>query len=134
MEEIIEKTKLLSWNDLSGLLKPNLSRANHVSKASLVGRLVSKKVYPFHIVQPIIRTGWRFMEDLTIEDAGQNPFLFIFPSLADKECVLSQDPWNFKGSYIILRDWDPKKTIDEVKLSMVEYWVQIHGLPLEIVL
>lgn len=133
MEELIEKTKSLSWNDLSGLLKPNMSRAKTVCQASLVGRLVAKKIYPLHIIQPIICTGWRFLEDFKIEDLGQNRFLFTFASLANKERVLSQGLWNFKGFYMILREWDPKQTIDEVELSMVEFWVQIHGFPLEIV-
>ncbi|KAB1205593.1 hypothetical protein CJ030_MR7G017765 [Morella rubra] len=90
---------------------------------------MSKKVYPFHIIQPIIRTGWRFLEEIKTKDAGQNHFLFTFMSVADKDCVLLHDSWNFKGSYMILKEWDPKKTIDEVELSMVEFWVQIHGLP-----
>lgn len=60
MEEIIEKTKALSWNELSGLLKPNRDRALLISQASLVGRLVSKKIHP------LIRTGWRFLSDLKV--------------------------------------------------------------------
>ncbi|KAB1225194.1 hypothetical protein CJ030_MR1G016592 [Morella rubra] len=68
MDEINEKTKALSWNEVSGLLKPNSTRAHLIRQASLVGRLVSKK-----------------------------------------------------------------ETIDEADLSMVEFWIQIHGLPLEIV-
>lgn len=34
---------------------------------------------------------------------------------------------------MIRREWNPKETIDEIDLSMVEFWVQIHGLPLELV-
>lgn len=33
---------------------------------------------------------------------------------------------------MILREWDPSQTLDEVDFSTVEFWVQIHGLPLEI--
>lgn len=34
---------------------------------------------------------------------------------------------------MILKEWNPQETIDQVYLSMVNFWVQIHGLPLEIV-
>lgn len=34
---------------------------------------------------------------------------------------------------MMLREWNPRETIDEVDLSMVEFFIQIHGLPLEIV-
>lgn len=104
----------------------------HIHQASLIGKLVSKKIYPFHIIQPIIKVGWRFVSDLKIEEAGANRFLFTFPTSEEKDCVLSQGPWNFKGSYMVLKEWEPKKTNDEVDLSFVVYWIQIHGLPLEI--
>lgn len=56
MDEIIEKTKQLSWDDFLRFLKPNRSKATNILKALLVGKLLSKKVYPFHIIQPIIRS------------------------------------------------------------------------------
>lgn len=87
MDELIEKTKALSWNELFGLLKPNRSRAHQIWQASLVGRLVSKKIYPSHIIHPLIRTGWRFTSDINIEDAGLNHFLFTFMMTEDKERV-----------------------------------------------
>lgn len=133
MEEIIEKTRQLSWNDISGLLKPNCNRANSVCKALLVGQLVSKKVHPFHIIQPFILFGWRFITDFKVEDAGTNRYIFTFASLEDEDHILYQGPWIFKGSYLILREWDPSQTLYEVDLTMVEFWVQIYGLPLELV-
>lgn len=133
MEEIIEKTKSLSWNDLSGMLKANRNRANLINQASLVGRLVLKKIHPPHILHPFIRTGWRFLSDIKIEDAGPNRFLFSFSSMEDKEHIFREGPWNFNGSYMILKEWNPKESLEEVDLSVVEFWVQIHGLPLELV-
>lgn len=46
--------------------------------------------------------------------------------------MLTQDPWNFKGSLRILKEWDPSLTFDEVDLTRATYWIQIHGLPLEV--
>lgn len=132
MEEIIEKTKQLSLGDISGMLKPNQSKANNISQASLVGKLFSRKIYPFRIIQPIIKSRWRFLPDLRIEDVGPNRFIFTFTSVEEKDCIVLQGPWNFKGSYMILKDWDPTQTPDEVDLAAVVFWVQIHGLPLEI--
>lgn len=33
---------------------------------------------------------------------------------------------------MILKEWDPDKTLDELELVSVVYWVHIHGLPLEL--
>lgn len=70
---------------------------------------------------------------LRIEDARAHQFIFSFISVEQKDLILSQGPWNFKGSYMILQEWDPNQTLDEVDLSTVVFSVQIHGLPLEIV-
>lgn len=83
-------------------------------------------------MQPLIRASWRFVQDLKVEDAGANRFLFTFQSIEEKNRVLNQGPWNFKESYMILKEWDPDKTLDELELVSVVYWVHIHGLPLEL--
>lgn len=38
--------------------------------------------------------------------------------MEDKENVLRQEPWNFKGSLMILQEWS----------FLATFWVQIHGL------
>lgn len=49
-------------------------------------------------------SGWRFITDLNVEDAGANRFIFTFASSADKDRILYQGPWNFKGSCMILKE------------------------------
>lgn len=51
MEEIIEKTKMLSCGDISGLLKPNKNRATHMT--GVVGGQISVKEdlpFPYYSV------------------------------------------------------------------------------------
>lgn len=71
MEEIIEKTKALSWNNPSSLVKPNRRRAQNI-----------------HIIHPLIRIGRRFISDMKIEDARPNRFVFTFTLIEDKGRVL----------------------------------------------
>lgn len=70
------------------------------------------------------------MHDFQIEDVGPNKFLFAFASAEDKERILSQEPWNFKGSLMLLREWSPSSAMADIEMNMVSFWVQIHGLPL----
>lgn len=95
----------------------------------LVGRLISRKVYPRQVIFPIIHSGWRFLKDLQINDVGPYKFSFTFASVEKKERILLQEPWNFKGSFMVLCQY-PNETVDEVELSSVAFWVHIHGLPL----
>lgn len=131
MDELLEHTKKLSWEDVSSLLKVNKERARNVEALTLVGRLASRKIIPNPMIFPLIKAGWRFAQNLRIEDAGPNMFLFSFLSLEENERVLRLRQWNFKVYMMLLKEWKRGETIDEVELSHAQFWVQIHGLPLE---
>lgn len=87
MEELMEKTKNLSWEDMSGILKVNNARATDQEAITLVGRLASRKIFPKSVIFPLIKAGWRFASNLHIEDAGPNKFIFSFQTLEEKERV-----------------------------------------------
>ncbi|XP_016205939.1 uncharacterized protein At4g02000-like [Arachis ipaensis] len=44
---------------------------------------------------------------------------------------LKRGPWSVKGYLINLKLWTQNESIHEVDHSFLEFWVQIHGLPLE---
>lgn len=46
--------------------------------------------------------------------------------------MLAQAPRNFKGFLMILKEWTMGSSIDKTDLSKVAFWVQIHGLLLEV--
>lgn len=78
LEELMEKTKNLSWEDVSVILKINNVRAREFEATTLVGRLVSRKIFFKPVIFPLIRAGRQFSPNLRIEDAGPNRFLLSF--------------------------------------------------------
>lgn len=131
LDELMEKTKNLSWEDVSGLMKVNPGQVTDSEALTLVGRLTARKIFPKPVIIPLIKAGWRFAPNLRIEDVGLNKFLFSFQTMEEKNHVLSLGPWNFKGYLMILKEWRSRETIHEVDLSHAQFWVQIHELPLE---
>lgn len=103
IDAIAEQTKNLSWDDISGVLKLDEQRADSLSQLSLVGRLISRRALSSQVFHPIIRSGWRFAKEFKIDNVGQNRFLFTFSSLLDKERILKQAPWTFRGSLMVLK-------------------------------
>lgn len=95
MEELMEKTRNLSWEDVSGLLKMNNERARDFKALTLVGRLAASKIFPKPIIFPLIKADWRFAPNLRIEYVGPNKFLFSFQSLEEKERILRIAPLEF---------------------------------------
>lgn len=58
MEELMERTKNLSWDDVSGLMKVNIERVTDFEALMLVGRLVARKIIP----KPVISSDQGWME------------------------------------------------------------------------
>ncbi|XP_040996158.1 uncharacterized protein At4g02000-like [Juglans microcarpa x Juglans regia] len=131
IDHLISQTVALTWDDL--ILELAKEAAAIVTNHAHVGKLVSTKPlnkYTFHAAIKAIQS---FITGLTIEDLDQNTFLFTFPTTQDKNKIFSQRPWNFKGYHMILKEWLPRHSLQEVDLRYLAFWIQIHGLPLELV-
>lgn len=87
------------------LMKVNNERMKDFEELTLVGRLVSRKFIPKSVIFPFIKAGWKFAPNLRIKDVGPNRFLFSFQNLEEKEKVQRLALWNFKGYFMILKDW-----------------------------
>lgn len=129
IDSLISKTQAFSWQDLQ--LVPEMSTAKQFSELSSVGKLLSSKPLNKNTFHVTIKAVWSFVLGLKIEDMELNTFLFTFPSQQDKKRVLVNRPWNFKGFHMVLKEWLPGLSIHEVQLNTSVFWVQVHGLPLE---
>nr|POE94158.1 uncharacterized protein CFP56_17489 [Quercus suber] len=43
---------------------------------------------------------------------------------------LVRRPWTVKGEHLVLKRFNPDISVPEVDFSFTEFWIQIHGLPL----
>uniref|UniRef100_A0A2N9FSP0 CCHC-type domain-containing protein n=1 Tax=Fagus sylvatica TaxID=28930 RepID=A0A2N9FSP0_FAGSY len=44
--------------------------------------------------------------------------------------VWERRPWSFKGEHLILKRYEPDWSLNDIDFSVTDFWVQIHGLPL----
>ncbi|KAF5446422.1 hypothetical protein F2P56_032051, partial [Juglans regia] len=129
IDQLIEQTKALTWEDI--ILVPATEKAAQISNHALIGKLVSTKALNKHIFYTTIRAVWSFAPGLNIEDLGINTFLFTFSSSMEKNRIFQQRPWNFKGYHLVLKEWPPGLSIQEIDLTYSAFWIHICGLPLE---
>jgi hypothetical protein len=66
-----------------------------------------------------------------MEVLAQNKFLFIVPHENHYKNIINQGPWNVRGSLLLLQPWSPVLFIDEVKLHLIAFWIQVHDLPFQ---
>ncbi|MDV3166689.1 MAG: DUF4283 domain-containing protein, partial ['Waltheria sp.' little leaf phytoplasma] len=110
-------------------LKTNEEMDKKVKKHSLVGRLICDRQVRVGPVRAILSKAWPLSNELEVLDLERNTFWFIFKSALEKRKVLAQGPWSIMGHHLVLKDWPPDKSFDEIDFSTTEFWVQVHNLP-----
>jgi hypothetical protein len=56
--------------------------------------------------------------------------MFKLSKLEHLTKIQKQVTWNVNGSLIILQQWHPKATLNELSLHSASFWIQVDGLPL----
>lgn len=98
-------------------------------KAVLVGQILAMKKISWGTVKGVLRWAWSEFGEIRITSIGLNKFMFEFDRDSCAEKVLRDGPWSIDGSWLVLANWPAEKSIDDIDLSYVHVWVQIHGLP-----
>ncbi|KAK4842759.1 hypothetical protein QYF36_027263 [Acer negundo] len=96
----------------------------------LVGKVLSTKLIDRKTFMSQIGIKWRVKEEVVIENVTGNIFLFTFKNAHDKRHVLADGPWIFGKALIVLEEPQGTGDISCMKFSRVEFWVQIHNVPL----
>uniref|UniRef100_A0A2N9J298 CCHC-type domain-containing protein n=1 Tax=Fagus sylvatica TaxID=28930 RepID=A0A2N9J298_FAGSY len=82
------------------------------------------------VVKEIIAKAWNTINEVDVVAVDKNVFLFCFKHEVDVKRVWDRCPWCFKGEHLILKQYKSEWSLNEVDFSESDFWVQIHGLPL----
>jgi hypothetical protein len=130
LEALIAQTEALSWEDPSSQLETLTPDMNFEEAPPLVGHIISQKTLSNHLVYVALKKSWPFAIPFSFSTLGPNLFLFKFSKLEHTTRILAQVTWNVNGSLLALQKWSPSATINELTLTKVPFWIQVHGLPL----
>lgn len=98
---------------------------------TLVGKILTDKSLNRGAVKHILSKAWGDPEGLQMADVGMNLFMFIFLDIEEAQGVIRKGPWYVMNKLISLQQWTSQAVMKEIDFSKVQFWVQIHGLPLE---
>jgi hypothetical protein len=59
-----------------------------------------------------------------------NLFLFKFTKKEHASRIL-KNVWNVNGYLLSIQVWSPSAILGDLSISVVPFWIQIHGLPLQ---
>lgn len=106
--------------------------ATVAAKNVLLGRIIAQKSLSRKVIKGMIKKGWGDPQGLTIVDLSPNTFLFNFTNPDTPNKILEEAPWNIMGHVLVLSKWNPQVSMHEIEYNHTPFWIQIHGMPLEL--
>ncbi|KAK8625158.1 hypothetical protein V6N13_090034 [Hibiscus sabdariffa] len=98
---------------------------------SLVAQFLGKPPSSSSLVR-LVNLIWGKFGEIVVNPAGENLFLFQFPSLESRDWVLANGPWHIQNKPIILRKWEPNLKSLDFSMEKLSVWVHLSGVPLEL--
>ncbi|KAF4366555.1 hypothetical protein G4B88_001375 [Cannabis sativa] len=127
------KGKFFTCLETTVSLTPSESSLKALSTLGLFGKVVAPMIVDENALVDFVGKTWKkkvsvvAMEDLErISDC----FEFGFEAVEDRDWVLQNGPWCFRGYTIVLKEWSPK-TAGLIVFKWLRTWLQIHNLPHE---
>ncbi|KAJ4831885.1 hypothetical protein Tsubulata_022297 [Turnera subulata] len=109
-------------------LKRHTEVGKRIITLALLDRLVSDKpILPF-VLNSIIDRAWKPRFPLENNEVKPKIFTFSFENEGDRSVALLGAPWTIDGNHLLLREWNPSLSLDEVELKKSALWVQVIGL------
>lgn len=99
----------------------------------LVGRCLTDSIVHFPSLRNTMADLWHPLRGICISDLGDRRFLFQFFHEVDIQRVLAGTPWFFNNHLILFHRMKPGENPSLVPLFLIEFWVQVHDLPIGLV-
>ncbi|OMO88293.1 hypothetical protein CCACVL1_08480 [Corchorus capsularis] len=101
------------------------------TKFLLIGKILSDKPINRKGALGVLRSMWGGKDCPVITELGMQIYGLAFQSEAQMFEAMVESPWSVMGCCLILKKWEIDKPISEIPFDRVQFWVQIHELPLD---
>ncbi|CAL1363272.1 unnamed protein product [Linum trigynum] len=112
-----------------GFSEADLAADHTRGQLSLIGRFFSVTPPARARIQHIVNNVWTTRNPVSVLDADQGLFQFVFGNEADLKETLRRSPWYIKSNIITLQMWRPPTVYLYNQLARVLFTVQIWGMP-----
>ena len=98
---------------------------------SLFGKLLTDRKQNLCALRNTLREAWKVGLDLKIIEVGNSILQFKFANEFQIQWVETNGPWNFENNLLLFKRWERGMTANNIKFSHSPFWVQIWGLPFD---
>ncbi|RYR35234.1 uncharacterized protein At4g02000-like [Arachis hypogaea] len=96
---------------------------------NVVGKLISDKEMSFKTCKNALLGMWENPQGVAVTDIGRKKILLSFKDRKKGLQIIQNGPWNV--NMINLKLWREGESVFEVDHDFMEFWIQVHGIPLE---
>ncbi|KAK2972614.1 hypothetical protein RJ640_029233 [Escallonia rubra] len=121
-------TRSLLCDEISDLETDEVNASKEYS-LTLAAKIFSSKAFNAKAVQTVLHKAWNPSKGMKIQPHSDNTYSFSFKHEWDRKRVLDSRPWSVMSSHLVVRDWPPHLTLEELDFSHSPFWVRISGLP-----
>ena len=72
-----------------------------------------------------MRIAWAAAKEVTFKALGENLFLVQAQCLGDWNRIMEGGPWLFRGTPVVLEEYDGFTNVKDYKLNKIPVWVRI---------
>ncbi|RYR23366.1 hypothetical protein Ahy_B03g068602 [Arachis hypogaea] len=98
---------------------------------NIVGKIISDKEISFKACKNALLGMWGNPQGVTVIDIGSKKMVFSFKDRKKELQIMQNGPWNIRGNMVNLRLWREGELVFEVNHDFIEFWIQIHDIPLD---
>ena len=99
---------------------------------SLIGLFHTTKPINIRAAKTVLRSVWKFGQDLRMTDVGDGLIQFKFSMDNQLQWVLQNGPWSLDNHLLLLRRWERGMTTFSMNFLTIPLWVQVWGLPFDL--
>lgn len=98
------------------------------SKNCLVGKLWTEKPVNKEAFKTVLSRIWRLAGRVVFKELQDNCWLFDFSTKDDKRRVLEGRPWSFDRHALVLKAFDGKTAVSQMRFTHSPIWIQVHDM------
>ncbi|XP_019167860.1 PREDICTED: uncharacterized protein LOC109163565 [Ipomoea nil] len=135
-QEIVDQCANLTLADVEdedlAVRVPYVPDANEPAEEGFfaVGRVLTNRAVRFAYFQDTMAGVWQAAMGVNMRELQPRRFLFRFYHKADLLRILSEGPWAYEQSLLVMKRLELGEDPEIVQLDHAEFWVQIHALPI----
>ncbi|XP_015957781.1 uncharacterized protein LOC107481938 [Arachis duranensis] len=99
---------------------------------NVVGKIISDNKISFKTCKNALLEMWGNPQEVAVIAIGSKKMLFSFKDRKKGLQIMQNGPWNVRRNMVNLRLWREGESVFEVDHDIMEFWIQIHGIPLDL--